>query len=131
MAALLQDVRYGLRMLLKSPGFTAVALLTLALGIGANTAIFSIVRAVLLRPLPYAHPEQLVRIVDNLRGLGLKDVGMSVPEWHDLRDRSGVFDEISPVWPVDGNLTGSERPERVETLGVSENYSACWVSRPS
>lgn len=122
MSVLLQDLRYGLRTLSKSPGFAAVAVLTLALGIGANTAIFSIVEAVLLRPLPYAHPEQLVRIVDNLPGLGLKDVGMSVPEWRDLQARSGVFDEVSPVWPVDANLTGAMHPERVETLAVGYDY---------
>ena len=122
MSVLLQDLRYGLRMLSKSPGFTIVAVLTLALGIGANTAIFSIVEAVLIRPLPYAHPERLVRIVDDFPGLGFKDVGMSVPEWQDLRARSGVFDEVSPVWPVDGNLTGAMHPERVETLAVGYNY---------
>jgi len=92
-ASFIQDLRYALRMLLKSPGFTVVAVLTLAVGIGANVAIFSVVYAVVLRPLPFPHPEQLVRVFDDLRGSNDQDVGMSAPELWDLQDRSGVFQE--------------------------------------
>ena len=97
MLSFVQDLRYALRMLLKSPGFTIVAVVTLALGIGANVATFSVVYAVLLRPLPFPHPEQLVRVFDDLRGPNEHDVGMSAPELWDLQDRSGVFQEISAV----------------------------------
>ena len=85
METFLQDIRYGLRMLRKKPAFTLVAVLTLALGVGANTAIFSIVNAVLLRDLPYRDPDRLVRIIFNSPGLGLRDVPFSVPELDDLR----------------------------------------------
>src|SRR5947207_2519103 len=81
MEALLQDVRYGLRMLVKKPTFTIVAVLTLALGVGANTAIFSIVNAVLLRSLPFRDPDRLVRIYFNNPGVGLRNVRFSVPEF--------------------------------------------------
>src|SRR5215471_5107774 len=90
-----QDVRYGLRVLWKSPGFAIVAVLSLALGVGANTAIFSIVNAVLLRSLPFTHPERLVKIVASNRGVGARDIGLSVPEFDDLRSRAGVFDQVS------------------------------------
>ncbi|HSB12526.1 MAG TPA: ABC transporter permease [Blastocatellia bacterium] len=117
-----RDSRFAIRMLLKRPAFTAMAVLTLALGIGANTALFSVVNAVLLRPLPFAHPEQLVLVSDELTGRQLKNVGMSVNELQDFQERSGVFEEISAVWPVDANLTGSDRPERIELMAVSPNY---------
>jgi len=83
--AFCQDAGYSLRMLRKSPGFAATAVLTMAIGIGATTAIFSVVDATLLRPLPYSRPEQLVRISDDLPGVGARDVGMSQPEWQDLQ----------------------------------------------
>ena len=79
MGALFQDVRYGLRVLVTKPAFTIVAVLTLALGVGANTAIFSIVNAVLLRSLPYPDPDRLVRIFFNEPGVGLRDVRFSKP----------------------------------------------------
>src|SRR5438045_1694044 len=79
MGTLLQDIRYGLRMLVKKPTFTIVAVLTLALGVGANTAIFSIVDAVLLRSLPYRDPDRLVRIYFNNPGVGLRNFRFSVP----------------------------------------------------
>src|ERR671930_1991199 len=116
------DVRYGYRMLWKNPGFTLVVVLTLALGIGANAAIFSVVDAVLLRPLPFPHPEQLVLVRDDLTGRQLENVGMSVPELKDLQQSADTFEEVAGVWPVDANLTGSGRPERVELLAVSPNY---------
>jgi predicted permease len=118
-----QDMRYVLRMLRKSPGFTAIAVLTIALGIGATTAIFSVVDATLLHPLPYPHPEQLVRVEDDLLGVGAHDVGMSVPEWHDLQ-RSGIFEYVSPVGTGSVNLTGSSQPTRARFAAIAPNYFA-------
>lgn len=117
-----QDLRYAVRMLRNRPGFTLVAIITLSLGIGANTAIFSIVNAVVLKPLPFPKPEQIVLVRDDLTGRKVEDIGLSVDELKDFQERSGVFDQISAVWSVDANLTGSERPERIELLAVSPNY---------
>jgi putative ABC transport system permease protein len=118
----LQDMHYACRSLLKTPGFTTVAILTLALGIGANIAIFTVVNAVLLRPLPFQHPEQLVRVFDDLNGAGAKDVGMSEPELEDLRDRSSAFDDISVIFPASTALSGGDHTERIEMLGISFDY---------
>jgi predicted permease len=122
MTTLLQDMRYALRVLRKSPGFTIVAVLSLALGVGANTAIFSIVNAVLLRSLPFSHPDRLVKIVASNRGVGARDIGFSVPELDDLRARAGVFDEVTAIQGGPTNLTGGERPQHLELLEVSANY---------
>src|SRR5499427_8569976 len=122
MTTLLQDMRYGLRVLRKSPGFAVVAVLSLALGVGANTAIFSIVNAVLLRSLPFSHPERLVKIVASNRGVGARDIGLSVPEFDDLRSSAGVFDQVIVTQGGPTNLTGGERPQHLELLEVSPNY---------
>src|SRR6476659_7055572 len=122
MTTLLQDMRYGLRVLWKSPGFTSVAVLSLALGVGANTAIFSIVNAVLLRSLPFSHPERLVKIVASNRGVGARDIGFSVPEFDDLRSRAGVFDQVTAIQDGPTNVTGGDRPQHLELLEVSANY---------
>ncbi len=116
-----QDLRYGARMLRKSPGFTTTAVLTIALGIGATTAIFSVVDATLLHPLPYREPEQLVSVEYDFPGVGARDVGMSEPEWQDLQ-RSGIFEHVSPTWFDENNLTGSSQPARVRILIVAPNY---------
>src|SRR5438093_7469493 len=115
---LIQDVRFSSRMLRKSPGFTAVVVLTIALGIGATTAIFTVVDATLLEPLSYPHPEQLVSLRNDLPGVGAQDVGLSQPEWQDLQ-RSGIFEFVSPTWFDENNLTGSSQPARVRLLIVA------------
>jgi predicted permease len=131
MATLLQDIRYGLRLLGKSPGFTAVIVLTLALGIGANTALFSVVDAVLLRPLPYQQPAQLVAVKVDMPGANLVDLGMSQPELDNFQKDSGVFEQISAVWPISANITGREKPERVEANAVSTNYFTLLGVKPA
>ena len=126
---LVQDVRFSLRMLRKSPGFTAVVVLTIALGVGATTAIFSVVDATLLHPLPYPQSEQLVSIADDLQGVGAQDVGMSEPEWQDLQ-HSGIFEYVSPTQFDENNLTGSSQPARVRLLIVAPNYFALLGVQP-
>jgi predicted permease len=130
METLLQDIRYAWRRLVKKPAFTIVAVLTLALGVGANTAIFSIVNAVLLRPLPFPDPEGLVRIVVNEPGVGLRDVRFSKPELDDLETRAGVFSAISPIFEGSEIVTGGAQPERVEGVNTSFGYYAMLGVKP-
>jgi len=116
-----QDVRYGLRMLVKNPGFTAVAVLTLALGIGANTAIFSVLDAVLLRPLPYPEPQQLVDLWSRFTGIGLPNDqnAVSAPEFHDLQQLSQSFSGIAAINTGTFNIGVKGSPERVIGAVVS------------
>jgi predicted permease len=119
---LLFDLRYAARMLLRSPGFSSIAIATMALGIGATTAIYSVIAATLLHPLPYANPAELVRVQDDLPGVGAHDVGISVPEWRDL-ENSGIFQSVSVSGHgADVNLTGSAQPERLSYKHVTPNY---------
>jgi hypothetical protein len=87
---LVLDLRYAVRMLVRSPGFSFIAIATMALGIGATTAIYSVIDATLLHPLPYPHSAELVRVQDDLPVVGAQGVGISVPEWRDL-ESSGIF----------------------------------------
>ena len=117
---LIQDLHFGLRMLRKSPEFTAIAVLTLALGIGANTTIFSLVYAVLLRPLSFPHAKQIVLIHGRTDQVARTPV--SYPDFEDWRRQSQSFDGIS-AWAAQSiNLTGQERPERLRGAFVSANF---------
>jgi len=125
MSTLLQDLRYALRMLRKNPGFTAVAVLTLALGIGANTAIFSVVNAVLLRPLPYPEPDRIVQLMQDPFPFppGFITTIVSVPKFMVWREQTQAFKDIA-AYDFGGtvNLTGGEHPEQLEVLHVSADY---------
>jgi predicted permease len=121
---LLFDLKYAVRMLLRSPGFSVIAITTMALGIGATTAIYSVIDATLLHPLPYPQPQQLVRIEDDFPGVDAQDVGISVPEWRDL-ESSGIFQSVSiSGHGANVNLTGSAQPERLSYKHVTPNYFA-------
>jgi putative ABC transport system permease protein len=126
---LLQDLRYALRQLAASPGFASVVILTIALGVGATTAIYSVVDAVLLHPLPYPQPEQLVRIENDFPGIGARDVFLSVPEWKDF-ERSGIFEYVAPERSGSVNVTGASQPTRVQFKSVAANYFALLDVKP-
>ena len=122
MGGLWQDMKYGMRMLLKRRGFTAIAILTLALGIGANTAIFSVVNAVLLSPLPFKNAERLVRIGGkDLRKPTELPTTFSPPDFYDWRARNTVFEEIAALDGSSPSLTGAGEPERIQAAKVSAN----------
>jgi len=111
MESFIQDLRFGARMLMKNPGFTLIAVLTLALGVGANTAIFSVVNAVLLRPLPYSEPDRLVQVWETNPRANRWGDWVSYPDFRDWRERNTVFDEIGACRTLAFNLTGGDSPE--------------------
>jgi putative ABC transport system permease protein len=122
MRTLIQDLRYGARMLMKKPGFTLIAVLTLALGVGANTAIFSVVNAVLLRPLPYEQPDRLVALYDALPKLGYPRVGLSEAEFVRLRQENRSFAELAGWYWLPATLRGALEPERVAAPLCTANF---------
>jgi predicted permease len=125
-----QDFRYALRMLGKSRGFTAVAVLTLAIGIGANTAIFSVVYAVLLKPLPYPHPDQLVVLSEANPSAGIRVAFNSYQDFREFRDQNDVFSHIGGTTGHDLTLTGHGDPFQVDTAGVTPDLLATMGVKP-
>ncbi|HMG76369.1 MAG TPA: ABC transporter permease [Pyrinomonadaceae bacterium] len=134
MHILWQDIRYGIRGLLKHPGFTLVALITLALGIGANTAIFTVVNAVLLRPLPFAEPQQLVFIWQTHpfgKRIGVDKLPSSYRDFLDWQEQSNLFEGMAMLDGWGGNLTGGDTPEHVDGARVSVNLLSLLRARPA
>jgi predicted permease len=116
-----QDMRYGARMLFKRPGFTLIAVITLALGIGANTAIFSVVNGVLLRPLPYKEPDRLVRIYSEFPTMNLRKFWVSPPEYMDIQKEAKSWESIG-AWATGGvNIAATGAPIRVEAANVTRS----------
>jgi predicted permease len=120
--SLLQDVRYGARILLRNPGFTAVAVLTLGLGIGANTAIFSVIYGVLMKPLPYRDGNQLVIVQQQAPLAGVNNVPFSVKEIQDYREQNQTLNDVVEHHTMSFTLLGGQEPQRVQTGVVSANF---------
>src|SRR5438067_3112714 len=122
MHVVLQDFRYALRMLAKQPAFTAIAVLTLALGIGANTAIFSIINSVLLRPLPYPDADQIV-VLNESSGPG-QDFSVALPDYFDWQKETKTFEHLACTHKESRNLSGilGREAERVSTASVTRNF---------
>ncbi len=121
MNTLIQDLRYAVRVLFKSKALTAVALLTLALGIGVNSAIFSVVNAIVLRPLPYARSQDLMVVWGNLHKTGLEEIEISALEFRDFQQQCQAFDQIAAYTSAGLNLTGVDQPERLRGAAISAN----------
>ncbi len=126
-----QDVRYAVRMLFKNKGFTAVAIIALALGIGANTAIFSVVNAVLLRPLPYPEPDGLMIVRETNLSRGLTDAGISLPDFREWRNRNHTFEKMAAFSTGNYNISGNEEAERVVGTVVSADLLPLLGVRPA
>src|SRR5688572_10019567 len=132
METLIRDIRYGFRSLLKRPGFTVIALIALALGIGANTAIFSLVNAVVLQPLPYAEPDRLVWVWGNFPGGNRASV--SPPDFYDFRGQNKTFEQFAASFslPAPVNITGSGgEPERLNASVITGNYLQALGATPA
>ena len=125
-----QDTRYAFRMLRKNPGFTAVAVLTLALGIGANTAIFSVVYAMLLKPLPYSRPDQLLTVFEAQPQAGVKATGWSYANFAELREQNRIFSDMAGSQQHQLTLTGRGEPSVVNTSVVTPELFSVFGQRP-
>jgi putative ABC transport system permease protein len=130
MGTLLQDIRYGIRMLSKNAGFTVIAILTLALGIGANTAIFSVVNAELLRPLPFSDPGRLVRVWGTSSRTNSKTLSICYPDFVDWRAQNQVFEKIGAYTDQNYTLTGVDQPAHLPGQAVSAELFALLGAMP-
>src|ERR1700730_6624544 len=130
MDSFLRDLRYSARILIKSPGFTVVAVLALTLGIGANTAIFSVVNSVLLRPLPYSDPGRLMQLWEASAKKGRNEIPASYPNFADWRDQNHVFEQVAAYSDWTFNLTGTGEPERIRSAIVSPAWFSILGIKP-
>ena len=130
METLLKDIRYGVRGLLKRPGFTVIALITLALGIGANTAIFSVVNAVLLRPLQFRDPEQLMVVWEEASFAGFPNNTPAPANYIDWKNQNQSFADMAAAATASFNLTGDGEPERIQANSVSANFFPLFGVQP-
>jgi len=130
MRTLYQDIRYGFRMLVRNPGFASIAIFILALGIGANSAIFSIVNGVLLRPLPFHESDRLVTVYETYFEQGLMHVPVAPPNYLDWEAQNHVFEDMAAVGFNDYNFSGSGQPERVQGLRVSSSLFSLLRTQP-
>ena len=122
MHTILQDLRYGIRLLVKRPGFALIAVVTIALGIGANTAIFSLVSAVLLRPLPYNEPDRLVMVWEDASSLGYPENSPAPANYADWKSQNNVFEDMAAYETAGFDLTGDGEPEKVSAYSVSAGF---------
>src|SRR5262252_8644364 len=121
MEALLKDIRYGMRTLLRRPGFTAIAVITLALGIGVSTAIFSVVHAVLLRSLPYGAGDRLVMVWENNRNKGHDQNVINLGNFLDWKEQNHVFDDMAAFFDMSAKFTGDSEPEEIPAQIATTN----------
>jgi putative ABC transport system permease protein len=126
-----QDLRFSLRMLAKNSGFTAVALLTLAMGIGANAAIFSVLDAVVLKPLPYTQADSLALIWTGFRTAGQTRVPFSGPDMVDLKQRTQLFQDVGGTWVGSVAITGTGEPEQIKVAFVTDNFLSILGAHPA
>ncbi len=126
----MQDVRFALRSFLQAPGFTAAVLASLAIGIGANTALFSVTQALLLRPLPYSDAERLVILWNRSPGLNIAEDWFSTAQYFDIKNSTQSFEQVAIVFGFSENLTGDGNPERVSVRRVSSNLLPMLGARP-
>lgn len=130
MRTLLAEAKYGLRGLLRNPGFSAVAILTLALGIGANTAVFSVLNGLLLHPAGIPHPDHVVAVRVKYDKLNLRSIGVSAPDFADVRDSRHIFPATAALSEADYNYTGGEWPERLQGAQVSWQWFDVFEVKP-
>src|SRR5215213_4271764 len=123
-STIVRDVRYAGRMLLRNPGFALIALLTFAVGIGVNTAVFSVFNGVLLRPLPYPDADRIAMMwLDNRPGGIKEDIG-SYPNYRDWREQSTSFEHVAAFTANSFSMTGSDEPERIPGASTTANFHA-------
>src|SRR4051812_4902108 len=128
---MLHDLRYAARGLLRSPGFTVVAVLTLALGIGANTAVLSLAHAVFANPLPFGDPDQIVSLAERRDGIRNANIPVSGHEYEAWAQQNHVFQDLAVFRGERLNLTGGGEPESVDTVRVSANYLTLLQLQPA